>query len=522
MLISFPPVEVISHVKIQYSMLLVMIYCCVIGVGTEGLCVQDLDLIDMDGGSSSAVGIGAHSIPARRSNAIYQFTQQSLPACKPVLTPAWVVEIVDRYDTDCVPEPFTSNKVAYIKDSSIPKNCSRFLKEKMLRFFIFSKELPVVLKAFVHGDGNLFNNYPELEEALVWVYFHSNIPEYNKVECWGPLKNAAAPSKIPKYMKAPIYIYYQLDNYYQNHRRYVKSRSDHQLLYGLKYNDTGSCKPEESNSGLPIVPCGLIAWSLFNDTYSFSRGTEELKVNRKNIAWKSDRDHKFGKQVYPFNFQNGTLIGGANLDPNIPTFTEEARMASPGNILIHSWPNCNFLPGNLDQFPSLVFHVMLHVSLKNLMWLSFPASPLSDQEDLIVWMRTAALPSFRKLYGKIEEDLDVDDVVVVNLLNNYNTYSFGGKKKLVLSTSSWLGGKNHFLGMAYLSVGSSSILISLVFLLLHVKNPRFKDRKNGSILPTTSLTGTQLIYLGTGKAFLVEVTSLPTIFGLAEESLFTN
>ncbi|CAL5356065.1 unnamed protein product [Camellia sinensis] len=38
-----------------------------------------------------------------------------------------------------------------------------------LRFFIFSKELPVVLKAFVHGDGNLFNNYPELEES--WFGF---------------------------------------------------------------------------------------------------------------------------------------------------------------------------------------------------------------------------------------------------------------------------------------------------------------------------------------------------------------
>ncbi|KAL6979655.1 stay-green [Sarracenia purpurea var. burkii] len=65
-----------------------------------------------------------------------------------------------------------------------------------LRFFIFSKELPVVLKAFVHGDGNLFNNYPELEEALVWVYFHSSIPEFNKVECWGPLKDASAPSIV--------------------------------------------------------------------------------------------------------------------------------------------------------------------------------------------------------------------------------------------------------------------------------------------------------------------------------------
>ncbi|XP_043717179.1 protein STAY-GREEN homolog, chloroplastic-like [Telopea speciosissima] len=64
-----------------------------------------------------------------------------------------------------------------------------------LRFYIFSKELPVVLKAFVHGDGNLFNNYPELKDAQVWVYFHSNLPEFNKVECWGPLEDAVAPSE---------------------------------------------------------------------------------------------------------------------------------------------------------------------------------------------------------------------------------------------------------------------------------------------------------------------------------------
>ncbi|GAB4834320.1 Protein STAY-GREEN 1, chloroplastic [Ancistrocladus abbreviatus] len=67
-----------------------------------------------------------------------------------------------------------------------------------LRHFIFCKELPVVLKAFVHGDEDLFNNYPELEEALVWVYFHSNLPEFNKVECWGPLKDAVAPSNSNK------------------------------------------------------------------------------------------------------------------------------------------------------------------------------------------------------------------------------------------------------------------------------------------------------------------------------------
>ncbi|XP_076892159.1 protein STAY-GREEN homolog, chloroplastic-like [Bidens hawaiensis] len=62
-----------------------------------------------------------------------------------------------------------------------------------LRFFIFTKELPLVLKAFAHGDVDLLKNYPELQEASVWVYFHSNIQEFNRVECWGPLKEAVGP-----------------------------------------------------------------------------------------------------------------------------------------------------------------------------------------------------------------------------------------------------------------------------------------------------------------------------------------
>lgn len=260
-----------------------------------------------------------------------------------------VVEIVNRYDTACIPKAFRGNKVGYIKNRKISKKCTRILQ-------------------------------------------------------------------VPRHMKAPIYIYYELDNYYQNHRRYFKSRSDEQLHYGLKYNDTSSCKPEEFNKGLRVVPCGLIAWSFFNDTYTFIRGTMELEVNKKNIAWKSDREDIFGKDAYPFNFQHGTLIGGGKLNSSVP---------------------------------------------------------LSEQEDLIVWMRTAALPTFRKLYGRIEVDLQANEFIIVNLVNNYNTYSFGGKKKLVLSTSGWLGGKNDFLGLAYISVGSLCIFIAMAYLLLHatIKRP---------------------------------------------------
>jgi hypothetical protein len=72
-------------------------------------------------------------------------------------------------------------------------------------------------------------------------------------------------------MKAPIYLYYGLQNFYQNHRRYVASRSDAQLRGEVvdTYSSLSACDPRlsEGDSTDPskfFLPCGLIAWSLFN------------------------------------------------------------------------------------------------------------------------------------------------------------------------------------------------------------------------------------------------------------------
>ena len=103
--------------------------------------------------------------------------------------------------------------------------------------------------------------------------------------------------------------------------RYVKSRNDKQIRSKAAEVDTkSSCHPKSDANGKPIVPCGLIAWSLFNDTYRFStKNTKDLTINKKNIAWKSDKEAKFGSDVYPINFQsNDTLIGGAKLNETIP------------------------------------------------------------------------------------------------------------------------------------------------------------------------------------------------------------
>ncbi len=72
-----------------------------------------------------------------------------------------------------------------------------------------------------------------------------------------------------------IYVYYELDRYYQNHKRYVRSRDDSQT--GSGEGGSSKCAPQQyvngsANPNLPhngeINPCGLIAWSFFNDSYS--------------------------------------------------------------------------------------------------------------------------------------------------------------------------------------------------------------------------------------------------------------
>lgn len=68
-------------------------------------------------------------------------------------------------------------------------------------------------------------------------------------------------------------------------------------------------------------------------------------------------------------------------------------------------------------------------------------------------MRTAGLPNFRKLWGRIEEDL-VPGTYTVKIVDNYPVSDFDGKKKIVLSTANAFGGKNDFLGIAYIVVGS--------------------------------------------------------------------
>ena len=151
-------------------------------------------------------------------------------------------------------------------------------------------------------------------------------------------------------------MYYGLTNFYQNHRRYVKSRDDNQLLGEFSKTDSSDCIPFDiDSSGQPIVPCGAIANSLFNDTLRLkSVAHGRVQLLRTGIAWPSDKEIKFR---------------------NPPG---DLQAALKGFAKPIAWTR------NLWELDT-----------------ENPENNGLQNEDLIVWMRTAALPSFRKLYRRV-------------------------------------------------------------------------------------------------------------------------
>jgi len=80
----------------------------------------------------------------------------------------------------------------------------------------------------------------------------------------------------------------------------------------------------------------------------------------------------------------------------------------------------------------------------------------------MVWMRTAGLPDFRKLYAAINTDLQPGSYQLITN-NIYEAGGWDGQKKFVLSTSNALGGENYFLGCAFIVVGCLCITLAIIF-----------------------------------------------------------
>ena len=177
--------------------------------------------------------------------------------------------------------------------------------------------------------------------------------------------------------KRDVFVYYGLTNFYQNHRRYVKSRDDYQLL-GNIFSDS-QCAPFQKRidpldgEEKTIMPCGAIANSLFNDTFhlerysqdsttGYSTGFRTVPFHETGIAWATDKKNKF---------RNPVLSKGQT----------SLSQAFNGTIQPINWPKPIYDLDKTDTSDN---------GLQN--------------EGFIVWMRTAAFPTFRKVYARIAHD----------------------------------------------------------------------------------------------------------------------
>ncbi|KAM0713629.1 hypothetical protein Q7P37_010591 [Cladosporium fusiforme] len=240
---------------------------------------------------------------------------------------------------------------------------------------------------------------------------------------------------IPDVLNPPVLLYYQLTNFYQNHRRYVKSFDSAQLngeKRSTKDIDGSDCDPLQlDEDGKPYYPCGLIANSMFNDTLqaplalNWPGENEPFTYDMKNtgIAWGSDKElyKKLSVDDYPY----GSVVPPMYWREKYPEYNE-----------------------------------------------TFPYPDLHTDEAFQVWMRTAGLPTFSKLARRNDDRRMEVGRYQVDVYDYFPVKPYDGTKSILLSTRTVMGGRNPFLGIAYVVVGGLCILLGALFTATHLIKPR--------------------------------------------------
>jgi len=237
---------------------------------------------------------------------------------------------------------------------------------------------------------------------------------------------------IPNEMKAPVLMYYRLTNFYQNHRRYVISLDEKQLKGEPRtyeeLDGSDDCAPLAGAGGVPYYPCGLVANSMFNDTFTSpvrvqagGNTGEEYFMTTKGIAWDADR-----KRYKKTRYRPDQVIPPRNWAERFPGGYTEKTMPD-----IHEW------------------------------------------EEFQVWMRTAGLPTFSKLARRNDTLAMPAGKYKVDITYNFEVMNFTGTKSIMLSTRTVMGGRNPFLGVAYVVVAGLCVVLGTLFTARHFWKPRY-------------------------------------------------
>lgn len=320
------------------------------------------------------------------------FRQQRLKSWQPILTPRTVLPLLLLLAVICVPIGVAFIMTTY-KVQKLEVNYSKCNSEASSSFATVPSKY---VSSHFKSSGK-----PDVE----WKY------SSGKCELQFDVPNDISP---------PIYLYYKLTNYYQNHRKYVQSYDWNQLRGKAVALDklTSNCKPLKERDNKIVYPCGLVANSMFNDTIGNPKSSAEgtYEFSNTGIAWSTDL--KLYKRT---EYNTSQIVPPENWAKKYPDgYTD-------------------------DDLDSLV-----------------------TDERFMNWMKTAALPSFYKKYGVNKSSTLKKGTYTMSITMNYPVTIFGGTKSVVISTSSVIGGRNMGLGICYVVLGGVAVLFMLAFLLKQI------------------------------------------------------
>jgi hypothetical protein len=249
----------------------------------------------------------------------------------------------------------------------------------------------------------------------------------------------------------PMYVYYEIHKFYQNHRTYTKSRSAEQLMgENLGYDDVYSdCYPLISNGSLLLNPCGLIANTFFNDVITFDSTDSSVEMDSEGITWSSDRSVKY-QQVDGFKYSVVMDQSLSCSDVLGVTSCESYLDESTNEFYYYYYPDNDSVQYLYETFADIIS----------------PIKGVTD-EHFINWMATSSLPRFRKFYGKIDQDIVAGTTWTFNMTLNFEVRSYGATKSLVVTNiadESFGGSKasTKAMGYIYLAAGIWSLVLGFL------------------------------------------------------------
>lgn len=341
------------------------------------------------------------------------FTQQKLKAIHPIITPKYVIPL------------FLLLAVIFIP-----------LGAGMLYGSYKVEDLTI---DYTTCADDASSSYSDMPESKYEYHFKSNTTITPK---WRYTLNTSEEDtdeqglchlqfEIPNDIGPAVFLLYKVHNFWANHRRFAKSYSEDQLngdaasLNTIKNTVGQNCEPLSENSdGVRYYPCGLIANSLFNDTFAgltaVNSTSSDYEMTNEGIAWSTNKN-RFKKTKY-----------------------SASEVVPPPNW-IKKYPD-GYTDDNMPD--------------------------ISTWSEFQNWMQTPGLPTFSKLALRNDDDVLEAGTYEVVVGLHWPVTEFNGNKSIYLTTRSVIGGRNPFLGIAWIVAGGICLALSVAFLIINLVVPR--------------------------------------------------